>query len=196
MQDDFYTILIPPIEEPVTLTEAKSFLKVENATDDVLIQGLLDTAVEEGEKYTNRAFVTRTITGSFAGFIVSNSEAWPFIQVRRAPLGTINSVKVLINNVLTVVSTDDYQLKQSNGGFPRILFTEFFICDDVPYPLQVEFTTGYGPAVSVLKRIKTAIEQHVTFLYENRGDVVPEGKIGMPLVTRAMYSKVRILNTF
>jgi uncharacterized phiE125 gp8 family phage protein len=196
MQDDFYTILTPAAEDPVTLAEAKLFLKVENTTDDVLIQGLLDASVSEGENYTNNAFVTRTITGSFASLAISDFEVWPFIQVRRAPLLAVNSVKVLLNDVLTDVSSDNYQLKQINAGFSRILFTDSLICDDTPYPLQVEFTAGYGLAATVPEQIKTAIKQHVNFLYENRGDVVPDGKVVMPLVVQAMYSKFRILNTF
>jgi uncharacterized phiE125 gp8 family phage protein len=196
MQDDFYTILTPPVEEPVTLTEAKAFIRVENTIDDTLIQGLISAAVEEGEKYTNQAFVTRTITSSFASLVTSDFEVWPFIQIRRAPLIAINSVKISLNDVLVDVSIDDYQLKQLNAGFSRILFTEALACDDIPYPLQIEFTAGYGAASVVPERIKTGIKEHVNFLYENRGDVIPEGKVVMPLVVQLMYSKFRILNTF
>ena len=195
MPDDFYRVDTGPDGEPVTLAEAKAFMRVENTVDDDLIEGLLDATLGEGEDYTNRAFITRTITGFFSGLAVSDFEAYPFVQIRRAPLASIISVKVTLNDTLEDVDSDDYQLKESSE-FSRVLFTSTPNCDDIPYPLQIQITAGYGVAANVPERLKTAMKQHALFLYENRGDVAPDGKIPMPLEVQAMYSKYRILNTF
>ena len=43
---------------PVSLSEMKIFLKSEDTAEDTLIQALIDSATEFGEKYTGREFRT------------------------------------------------------------------------------------------------------------------------------------------
>lgn len=192
---DYYEITTPAATLPMSLAEAKKFLRVDNSADDSLIEGLLSAAINQGEKYTNRVFIERTITGYFSGFDLSQFERYPFITLRRSPLKTINSVKVMLNDTLQDIPAADYQLKKSSA-FARILFLASISADDVPYPVEVGFDVGYGNPGAVPEDIKTAIKQHALFLYENRGDVQPEGGKGVPVEVKAMYSKYRILNTY
>jgi len=82
---DFYQVTTPPTDDkvPVTLKEAKNFLRVETNADDLLITALLGSAVAELEKHTNRLFITRTILGKFETQAVCTSklEQFPFIEV-------------------------------------------------------------------------------------------------------------------
>lgn len=200
MADDLYTVTTAAADDPISLEETKGFLRIDAAIteDDVLVQALIKAVVIDGEKFTNRCFVTRTFLGKFSGLDRSNQEAFPFIQIRRAPLGVISTVEVMLNEVLTTVPAADYELKDTSA-FPRILFIETgnLSVDKVPYPLEVAFTAGYGDAKDVPDDIKTALLQHVLFLYENPGDVQAEGKLTMPAVTRAIYTgNYRILNTY
>ena len=86
-------------------------------------------------------------------------------------------------------------------GFSRVLF-ENGIFDaspdlNVPYPLKITFTAGYGAAADVPSDIKTALKAHIAFMYENRGDAIAEGDLSMPLETKAIYKgKYQIINTF
>ena len=192
---DYYT----QATEPTALfstKEGQNFLRIDNDADIDLITALILAATIQGEKYTNRAFTERVFTGFFSGFKQTQNERYPYIDLRRAPLRALNSVKVMINDVLTDVDADDYQLKETST-FARILFVNTISCDDVPYPIQVNFDAGYKNTVTdAPDDIKTAIKQHLAFLYENRGDVIPEGEIGMPLEVQAIYSKYRILHTY
>lgn len=192
---DYYEITTAPATPPLTTSEAKEFLRVDNSADDALIEALVMAATNQGEKYTNRVFIERTITGFFSGFDFSQFERYPFITLRRAPLGVINSIKVMLNDALEDIPSADYQLKKSSG-FARILFLVSISADDVPYPVEVGFDIGYGKPGEVPDDIKTAIKQHVLFLYENRGDVQPEGGKGIPVEVKAIYGKYRILNTY
>lgn len=47
--------------EPITLDEAKNFLKVDFSDDDDLIKDLITGVREESERYTGRSFVAKTI---------------------------------------------------------------------------------------------------------------------------------------
>jgi len=195
--NDFYQVTVDPSALPVTKGDVKKFVRIddERTDDDSLIDALIPTVVNQGEAYTNRCFVTRTVTGQFSELFESQFEAWPYIQLRRAPLVAVTSVKILVSDVLTDVDADDYDVKDT-AGFARILFKADLTADETAYPLQVVFTAGYGTAADVPDDIKTALMAHIGYFYENRGDVVPDGKIVMPLEVQGIYSKYRILNTF
>lgn len=200
MVNDFYSVTVAAAKDPIGVKDAKDFMRIDAAIteDDVLIQGCITAAVLDGEAFTNRCFVSRTFLGKFSGLDISKFEPCPFVQVRRAPLVSITSVEVMVNDALSTVSTDDYDLKESSA-FSRILFNDSgsLTVDPVPYPLEVVFIAGYGDPKDVPDDIKTALYQHVLYLYENRGDVQAEGKLTMPGVTKAIYSgNYRILNTF
>ena len=45
-----------PSAEPISLAQAKKFLRVFNTDDDDLISGLITAAREEVENFTNRSF--------------------------------------------------------------------------------------------------------------------------------------------
>jgi len=62
------TIVTPPAEEPVTLTEAKNHLRVDLSDDDSLISALIVAAREHAEAITRRAFITQTLKLSLDAF--------------------------------------------------------------------------------------------------------------------------------
>ena len=199
MADDFYSVTTPAAKSPISKEETKDFLRIDAdiTEEDALIQAYIQAVTTEGEKFTNRCFVTRTFLGKFQQLDVSEFEQFPFIQIRRAPLVAVSSVQVTLNDSLDTVSTDDYDIKESSA-FSRILFNNAggINVDKIPYPMQVAFTAGYGDPKDVPEEIKTALKMHVLFLYENRGDVDTEGKLTMPRTSKQIYKRFRILNTY
>ena len=193
---DYFEIKTDAAEDPVTLAEAKLWLKRgAMIADDAIITSLIKSATKQGEDYCNRSFVERTFTGYFDSLQQSAHEQHPFVELRRSPLLTLSSVKVMAAAVLVDVASETYQLKPKSS-YSRLLFTSAPSADDTAYPLQVEFIAGYGAASTVPDDLKTAIKEHVSFLYENRGDALPDGGIGIPPQVREKYSKYRIVNTF
>lgn len=188
--DDYYQIITLPTVEPVTLSEAKSWLRVENTADDVLIASLITTSRLIAENYCNRIFPLTSISCYFYRLDISNFEPFPFIHVRRAPLASLTSVEIYIDGNYT--ATTDYLLKNSTG-FPRILFENGIESDIVIYPIKVNAVFGYSVMPS---DIKTAILSNIAYFYENRGDVLSEGKLSIPLESKAIYNRYRIMDTF
>ena len=197
MGNDYYNLSVAPDTDPITLAEARLFLKIRAAvtTDDALITELITTATQDGESYTNRNFVTRTWQGFFTGVQLSNCEPTPFIELRRSPLIAVSEVAIMESG--SYVATTDYKLKEKSS-FSRLLFYNQLATADAetPYPLRVTFTAGYGNFAVVPEKIKTAIKEHVNFLYENRGDVQAEGKERIPGQVTALYKRFKIINTF
>jgi uncharacterized phiE125 gp8 family phage protein len=194
MVTDFYEIKTAASTQPVTLVEQKAWMKITNTTEDALITALIVAATEKAELYTNRVFVTRTFTGYLSGLACSQYEAGLYLELRRAPLGSITTVKVTEDDSLETVSSDDYNVKET-GAFPRIVFEEINESPDrVPYPYQVEFVAGYGAAAAVPGAIKTAIMEAVSYWFYNRGDCGSGNEL--PGIAKGILGEYRILNTF
>ena len=191
MGRDLYGVTVPAAEQPVTLAEAKAWCKVTHTNDDDLITGLIVAATLRAEMYTNRVFVSRTFTGKFECLELSDYEKGPFFQVRRAPLISLTFIKVYVDDVLTTISSDDYNLKQTSG-FSRIIFEEINDSPDlIPYPYEISFTAGYGEDGDVPELIKVAIKDAVAYWYQNRGDCGD-----LPKMSKMNLRSFKILNTY
>lgn len=198
MITDFYEVTISASEDPVTLVEAKAWLKVTTDVDNDLITALITAVTSFGEKFCNRLFVERELDCFFNGLDSSKCELFPFLQIRRAILLSVEDVSIFSDG--SYVAFTDYKLREQHG-FSRLIFQNG-ISDanpdsDAVYPIRVQIKAGYGAASVVPEDIKTALKAHINFLYENRGDAIAEGKLSMPLETKSIYSgKYRILNTY
>lgn len=195
MGHDKYTITIAAADDPVTLNEALVFCRVDtNSPDESLIQALIKAATLQCENYTNRVFIERTFLGEFDCLEATRFEKYPFLELRRGPFKSLTSITLEVDGSPVAVSD---VLTKDTPSYARLLFTESLdTADEVAYPLQVTFVAGYGDADDVPDDIKTAIKQYVLFLYENRGDVAPDGNQGLPVVVTSILHAYRIVNTF
>lgn len=194
MQTDYY--ITAPYADLLTLAETKEWLRIDAdvTEDDTLITALIETAVNYCEKYVNRVFTGRSVSAYFAN-LTQETGCDPFLQIRRDPVSSITDVWGYAGGDYVVLDPEDYEM-QRRSAFNRVFFRKTLILDKVAYPIKIDFQAGYGDPAAVPEAIKTAVKQMILFLYENRGDVAPEGKIGMPLETKAILGKYRILNTF
>jgi len=195
MIDDYYTVTSDPIEEPITLSEAKAWLRVTTTADDNLITDLIVAARQFGEKFCNRIFINTSIDCFFSALDSTNCELYPFVQVRRAPLISITDLSIYSGG--SYAAFTDYTVKNSNG-FSRLIFKNGISSDlDIDFPIRLQATFGYGDRSNLPDEIKTAVKAHVAFLYENRGDVAAGSNLSMPLETKLIYSRhYRILNNY
>jgi len=194
MINDYYEVTTPAATEPVTLIEAKAWCKKTTTDEDALITALIRAATVKAELFTNRVFVERTFTGFFSGLDCSNNDG-VYIELRRAPLTSVTSIKVMVDDVQDTVSTDVYDV-QEESSFSRIIFSDTSNLDPdlIPYPYEVIFIAGYGAAAAVPDPIKTAIMEIVCNWHQNRGDCGEGDEI--PGIAKGILSEYRILNTF
>jgi uncharacterized phiE125 gp8 family phage protein len=149
--------------DPVLLAEMKSYLKDPPAVDDTFITGLITAATQWGEDYTGHEFRANTWKLLIDSFPTR-------ISICRSPVDTITSLKHLVSDVLTLVPTTDYYLKKLLDG------AELLLVDGKAWPtdtdireqsVEIIFVTSVFPR---LETIKTAVMQHVAYMYNNRGD--------------------------
>jgi len=181
----YYELTNTP-DSPVSLSDAKDFLKISSSItkDDAIVQNLINTAVAYGELYTNRDFSIKTWEGFFDN-LEYEGEPYPFIQLNRSPLISVEGLTVSVSGVDGGYT--DFVLKRSSG-YSKLLFnsTAPSIDSTVAYSFKVSFTTGYA---TLPEGLKTAILEHISFLYENRGDV-PSDMVDQ---IKSLYHQYRII---
>lgn len=177
------------------------FLRVEPDQDSALIAGLLQAAVEFGETYTNRIFGLTSFTGRFSCLHVdcSMSIRRPFIEIDKSPFVDVQEFRFFEqgNDTATVLVPEIAR----QPGLSRLFLPKSFtgvLDPDLLFPIEVDFRAGYAtsaptaPEQPVPPAIKLALQQHVAYLYENRGDVAGDYKNAVPDEVFASYASVRI----
>ncbi len=169
---------------PVSLADAKEFLRVDFTKDDGVITDMIAAAVEWGEAYTGRDFSNKQWIGYFDNACSDFFEPKPYLKLQRSPATALTSVEISEDG--TYAATTDYIRKQKST-FDILLLTKTVTLDDeVAYTFKVTFESGYD---TLPDNIKQAILEHVSFLYENRGDAPSEP----PAQVKNLYAKQKLV---
>ncbi|MBN9588103.1 MAG: hypothetical protein BGN85_10995 [Alphaproteobacteria bacterium 64-11] len=165
----------PPTQEPVSLAEAKAWLRVESGTDeDDLITSLIAAARVRCEWHCGRAFAAQGWMLWLDG-IGDGCIALPL-----PPLVSVDAVTLYAaGDTAAVLDASGYQVDAPGG---RLIFAS-------PHPglravnaCSIAFTAGYGVGADVPAPIKSAILQTIAWLYEHRGGdaaPVPDGALAL-----------------
>lgn len=149
------TVVSNGVVEPVSLTDAKNWLRITNYTsDDVLIKDLINSARIHIEKLTGLSLVNRQYRVDFqcTGVV---PEVW-MIDLPYGPLLCVDELKIKtgINTYETLTKNVEYEVI---GGKIWIYSQGFY---------KVTYQAGYGV---VPEDLVTDILTLVAWSYENRG---------------------------
>jgi uncharacterized phiE125 gp8 family phage protein len=152
-------ILEDPASEPVSLAEAKLFLRVDHDAEDGLIATLVAMARERVEALSGRALVTRRIRETLA--VVSAGS----VRLACAP---VTAVLALTDaGTEAALAPDTYTLDSRQG--------ELVFRSAAPASLIVEYEAGYGAPASVPATLRAAVLAGVAALYEDRTGFAEDG---------------------
>jgi uncharacterized phiE125 gp8 family phage protein len=167
-----FSLIASPNEEPVSLAEAKLFLRVDDAADDNVILMAIKASRMAAESYTRRAICTQVWEVRFDEFPSSGE----FIELPKAPLSSvqqvsyINSLGTLVQAELadfdTIVLSGPYAMPGSIGPKSNKAWPEDVA--DTPNCARIRFVCGYGAAADVPGQLKQAILMMVADIYQNR----------------------------
>jgi uncharacterized phiE125 gp8 family phage protein len=180
-------LLTPPAAEPISLAEAKHFLRVAHDADDELIAALIAGARREIELASRRVLVTQTWR------IVLNS--WPRAGRIVSPVSPLQSI--------------DAARVYEESGAPIVLDAETFILDTASLPaiiafmpaavaqpgrvlagIELDVTAGHGGAEDVPGPLVQALRLLLAHRYEHRGDAFA----AMPTDVERLIAPFRILS--
>ncbi|AJY47232.1 head-tail connector protein [Martelella endophytica] len=164
-----YQLMTPPAEEPVSLAEAKAFLRLDGSDEDGLVTALVKTAREHLETVTGLSLVTQ-------GWRLYRDD-WPasgMISLARGPVQSIEAVTVYDGEgVAETISLDGFGL--DGRARPARLYLPALAGKRVgPSGIEVDFTAGFGAATAVPEAAKQALLRHVAHMFVFRGAVGPD----------------------
>lgn len=186
-------LLTAPAVEPLTLAEAKSFLRVAHGDDDALITALIAAARAHVETATRRALLAQTWR------LVR--DAWPAdgrVVVTPAPLIAVVAARVR-GETGTAHALDTAAFSFVAGAVPAYLR---FAPWSLPVPgvaangIEIDIDVGHGAAVAAVPAaLIQAVRLLVAHWYEHRGIVV-NGQAGAPLphTIRALLAPYRAVS--
>lgn len=162
--------LIEPAAEPVSLAEAKSFLRIDTNDDDALIGDLVAAARIMAEEQTGKAFITQSWR------IVYDGCPPPVVILPYGPVQSVSAVtSVASDGAETVIAAQSYHLNAR----------EDLVFEAAPtgHQVRIDYVAGYGDAAAgVPVDLTQAILLHVAHLYEHRDNLNP------PLAAQLAYS--------
>jgi uncharacterized phiE125 gp8 family phage protein len=186
-------LLVPPAIEPVTVAQAKSFLRVEHDDDDPIIAALIAGSRIHVEAQTRRALIAQRWRLSRDGWPVDGR-----IAVLPAPLRALLAVRVYREDG-TTRAIDPGLFAVDTSSAPAVLAAS---PGQLPSParlvggIEFDIEAGYGEAVDdVPAPLRQAILLLVAHWYENRGVVaVGDAVAALPANVGALIAPFRVLS--
>lgn len=193
-----------PTSNPVTLAEAKLFLRVDHTADDTLINALIPTATAVVENFTNRKLISQTWDYFLDGFPMNKNQPWwdgvregrlsemltacRYITVPLSPISAVTYIKTFDDaDAEYTMPSGDYQFDGSSEPGRVALRMSAVWPATVLRPMNgvvVRCVVGYSSAASVPSPLKQALLDVLTQMYQCRGEYDGQiSKIAMALMS-------------
>jgi hypothetical protein len=199
-------ITTQPAIEPVSVYEAKAFMRVDTTEDDDLIADLILSARGLAEEYTRRKFISTGVTITLDRFPYgSRADWWDGVRDGHVNIldGRCDSVYLPFPPVVSVTNITTYDVDNASSVFSAANYSvdtvggRIYLNQSGIWPINlrtynavsIAYTAGYGTSVlSVPSAIRHAIKLTVAYMYENREC------FEMPAAAKAALIPHRILN--
>lgn len=183
-----YTIVTEPTSEPITLTEAKLHLRVDNDVEDTLISALIVAARLQVEFDTWRALMTQTRKLS-----LDNTEVKTFTGITGSPIQSVSHVKYFdIDVVQQTMSTGSYEVNKLNE--PTIIkLNTIPNMPDMMNAFEIQFVCGYASADLVPQPLKLAMLLLIGHWYEHREEVTVGNMKNIPSGYTSLISAYKLI---
>jgi len=185
-------LLAGPAAEPITLAEAKHFLRVEHDDDDDVIAALIAGARIHVETQTRRALIAQSWR--------LTRDVWPTtgcLALLPVPVKTLDAVRVYKSDETTLsLDLSGFTLDKSDA--PARLAVVHGVPPAPERPaagIEIDITCGYGDAsADVPEPLRQAIRLLVAHWYENRGLIASGGEVAvLPQSAAALIAPYRVL---
>lgn len=168
-----FSVITPAVAEPLTLTEAKGWLQLDEiGEDDALVYGLMATARETCEAETGKILMTTTLDQYFDCF------PGRCIELAFGPVQSVTSVKYLDSAAAEQTYSATNYTVDTSGPRARIVLKDSAAWPShgsFPNAVIVRYIAGYTSAAAVPKSLKTAMLLEMRLLYDNREDTELKG---------------------
>lgn len=162
-----------PLVEPISVLEAKTFLRIDGDDEDALLTDMIAAARLAAEEQTGKSLITQSWQIAF------DSSPPPVVQLPFAPIQSVTSVITLDEaGDETVISPSHYYL----NALEELVFNAI----PMGHMVRIRYVAGYGDAASdVPTDMAQAMLLHVAHLFEHRDSMTP------PLAAQLCYANYR-----
>ena len=165
--------IVLPATEPLTLVEAKLYLRVDGASEDSLITQLITSAREIAEAYLRRSLITQQWKLTYEEYFPQR------VYLSMGPVtGIVRVSKKTKAGVVTDISTTAYYL-----GIPDQLVLTELVAEHL---VEVVYGAGYGSASDVPQAIRQGILAHIAAMFDSRSEAAY-----LPETSKALYQPYR-----
>jgi len=203
-------IVTGPAVTPVSRTEARNHLRLDDDVDDSQVRSYIQSATNYVENYTGRFLISRTCQMMLDGRLNVEEQIYNGYRTGHSSIPYVGHIEIAANPVISVesikyYSDDDTEYTWAASNYYVDTFSEpakIVLRDGGTYPsdmraangLAINFTAGYGAnPSSIPEDIRVSILQYMTFLYEHRGDFERFPPPKPPLVLSSLLNPYRIL---
>lgn len=182
-----YQLVTGPAVEPITLNEAKAYLRVDTTVEDSLITALIVAARRQVEARTLRPLCSQTWK-----YFLDSSEIQNLIYLNKAPVTNIDSITYIDpNGDSQTIDSSNYS-KDLNANPAKIEIKNMPSIIQGLAVMSIQFDCGYGGASDVPQDIKQAMLFIIGHLYENRQDVLTGSQVNeMPMASQFLLEPYR-----
>ena len=183
-----YRLVTAPATEPLTLSEVKIELKVDDSNEDDFITSLIVASRMWVEGHFWVPLISQTWAMQFDKSEL-NTLIW---NVNKAPLISFSSVTYYdSNNELQTLAATQYET-DIYGSPARFRIKSVPNVYDRMNALQLNFVCGYANAAAVPQPIKQALYMIIGHLYENRQDVITGTQVNeIPMASEYLLQPYR-----
>jgi hypothetical protein len=195
------TIATEPTQEPLSLQEVKDYLRVEDNTDERILQSMIETARRFAEEHLGRSLMQQTIHQFIDGYdeiedpLFEGFRKGPFltyyknyITIARPPVASITSVSTFNDaDTETTFASSKYYLDNAREPARIVLRNgeTFPTSLRVANAIKIVYVSGYTSPFQVPEPIRLGMMQHIAHLYEHRGDMY--NSVGYPPSLQKLY---------
>jgi hypothetical protein len=197
-----FKVTTEPTAEPLSLQEVKEYLRVDDATDERVVQPLIIAARQFAEEHMNRALMQQTITLSLDAVVDQDEPLYEgmrtapdlnyyknYLVLPKSPVQSVTSVKTYDDNdTATTMATTKYYVDTVREPARVVLRTgeTFPTALRVANAIEVVYVAGYTSAYAVPEPIRLGMLQHIAYMYEHRGDMYEAQ--AAPTLMKSLYA--------
>ena len=180
-----------PAEYPVSVSEAKDYLRVDGSLEDSRILTMIKAATTRLEKYVDQKFISQVWYQYMDNFQMKTSSDWwdgvrematsemyspqPWLELMIGPMRVLNVFKTYADDGVGVTFNSSNYVLDTTGPYGRVALKLGGVWPTTILRkvngIEIEFEVGIAAnAASCPDDIKQAVLSYVATLYENRGD--------------------------
>ena len=197
-------LIAPPAAEPVSLAEARAWLRVDTNDEDSAIASLISAGRLLVESATRRVLVTQTWRLTLDAWPNAGADGgWTLLSTRPAALpGEVVLPLVPVQSVAAIRIYDSIGVSQTLPtsswrlvGAPERARIAFSITPPQPTAtvagIEIDVVAGYGDPQDTPAPLRHAILSLVSYWFDNRGDVAAADANNLPPRAAALIAPFR-----